>query len=371
MRASLMAVALGVAIVPTAARAQRFELKTSFAAATITGCSPVNAANAPPRPTPTAEGEAAQLIADGQDAALQGEHATARDLFKQATALVPNNGRLAYYLGREYEALQDHANAVAAYCRYLSLTVPAPDGDEVRGRIVRLTPAAEITRFEEARANFQSGVALLRRRQYAAADSVFGSVATSVPNAPEPFFNRALSRAARGEREPAMQDFERYLELSPRAGDVAQVRAAMSRLPDRVYGPGQAFGSGVVIPGLGQMSTGRPVLGVLVLGAVGAGIGLAWQQQEKSKVMNFSDPFGNRYSDTVTTVSRPRLVAGLAGAASLWFLAAIESSSYARRSRSKAAAIIARDPVPGEGRRLGVTVIPLNRERFGVGLSVQ
>lgn len=354
------------------AGAQGFAIKTALAAGGVTGCGAYPGPATFPVPNPAAEAQAAELISEGQDFALQGEHGQARESFAKAVALAPGNARLAYYLGREHEALQDAASAVREYCRYLALASNPTDGDEVRGRIVRLTPASELARLEEARANFQSGVALLRRRQYAAADSVFGSVATSVPNAPEPFFNRALSRAARGDRATAMQDFEKYLDLAPRAGDQSTIRAAMSRLPDRVYGPGQAFGSGLLVPGLGQMNTGRPVLGVFTLGAVGGAVALALGQQQKVQVSDYTDPFGNRYVDSVKTVTRPRLVAGLAGAGALWLVAAIESSSYARRSRSKAAAIIAGDAAPATNRRsLGLGVTPLAGDRLGVGLSLR
>lgn len=372
----VLALAALVVALPGRSGAQGgFQLKTSLAAGGVTGCSIVPSSATPlPAPDPTAEVEATQLISDGQDAALQGEHAAARDAFAKAAVLAPSNGRLAYYLGRELEALQDNIAAVKEYCRYLSLATGASDGDEVRGRIVRLTPASELARLEEARANFQSGVALLRRQQYAAADSVFGAVATTVPNAPEPYFNRALSRAARGERAIAMQDFQRYLDLSPRAADQATVRGAMSRLPDRVYGPGQAFASGLLVPGLGQMNTGRPVLGVLTLGVVATAAGFAWQQRETLETQVFTDPFGNSYTDTVTKVSRPRLVAGLVTAGAVWALAAFESSTYARRSRSRAAAIIAREGsgVPAPQRRtVGLAVTSLAGDRLGVGISLR
>jgi tetratricopeptide (TPR) repeat protein len=242
--------------------AQGFPVKTALAAGGVTGCAAIATNRLPTTPNPTSESEAQQLIEDAQDAALQGEHARARDAFLKAQDLVPGNVRLAYALAREHEALSENAEAVRQYCRYLSLSGSAADADDVRGRIVRLTPATELARLEEARANFQSGIALLRRKQYAAADSVFGGVLAAVPNAPEPVFNRALSRAARGERQNAMGDFERYLELDPQASDRASIRAAMSRLPDGVYGPRAAFGSGLLIPGLGQMTTGRPVFGV-------------------------------------------------------------------------------------------------------------
>jgi tetratricopeptide (TPR) repeat protein len=363
-------VAMTVLAVSDGAEAQGFPLKTSLAVGGVTGCSAVLIRPGQvPASTPTAEGEAQQLITDGQDAALQGDHRAAREAFAKAATIVPGNARLAYYLGREHEALSDNGAAVREYCRYLALASSPPDGDEVRGRIVRLTPSSELARLEEARANFQSGVALLRRRQYAAADSVFGGVSSSVPNAAEPWFNRALSRAARGERELAMQDFEKYLELDPGAADRGAVRAAMARLPESVYSPRQALGAGLLVPGLGQMTTGRPVLGVLALGAVGGAVAVAWRQEERAVEQRYTDPFGNTYTDTVRRRTRPGLTLGLGTAASVWLLAAWESSAYARRSRSRAAAIIARaTPIPVDRVRLSLAALPGDRIAIGIAL---
>lgn len=169
----------------------RLPVKTALAASGVSGC----AAFPPPAQVrasaPSAESESRRLIDDAQDAALQGDHTAARDAFAKASLLVPGNARVAYYLGRELEALAESNPAVREYCRYLALSPSAPDGDEVRGRIVRLTPATELARVDEARANFRSGVALLQRRQYLAADSAFAAVARQVPAAPEPYFNRA------------------------------------------------------------------------------------------------------------------------------------------------------------------------------------
>lgn len=370
MTRPVLTLAAAMLLARHAVGAQGFPLKTSLAAGGITGCSAVLAQVASPPPTPDADARAQQLIADGQDAALQGDHVAARDAFAKAALLVPGNARLAYYLGREHEALTDNASAVREYCRYLALAANAPDGDEVRGRIVRLTPASELTRLEEARANFQSGVALLRRGQYAAADTVFGAVAGAVPAAPEPWFNRALSRAARGERVPAMQAFERYLDLAPLADDRARVRTVMARLPEQVYNPRQAFGAGLLVPGLGQMSTGRPVLGVVVLGAVGGAAAIAWRQQEEVVAQSYTDPFGNPYTDSVRQVRRPHLTYGLAAAGAAWLLAAWESSAYARRTRTRAAAIIAREtPLPAQ--RVGLAIRPLPGTRLGVGLAIR
>jgi tetratricopeptide (TPR) repeat protein len=353
---------------PRNARAQGFQVKSALAAASITGCATAGRST-PARPaSPTAVAEARVLIADAEEAALQGEHTAARDGFAKAAELDPANSRVAYYLGREHEALQESAPAVRQYCRYLVLLPNAPDADEVRGRIVRLTPASELQRMENARANFQSGVALLRRRQYAAADSVFEDVARTVPTAPEPYFNRALARAARGDRAPAMQDFERYLELAPQAPDGQTVRAAMARLPDRVYGPGQAFTSGLLIPGLGQMSTGRPVRGVLALGLVAGALGLALGTETKIVEERHEDPFGNEYIDSIPRTNRPRLVLGASLAAAIWLGSAVESIGYARRSRRDAEAIIAN---PAAGRQVGLRIEEFPNGRMGIGLSVR
>jgi len=372
MRITLLAAlaALGaVSLLGSSASAQpqpiRLPVKTGLAASGISGC----AAFPPPAQvratSPTADAESRQLIDQAQDAALQGDHATARDAFAKAATLVPGNARVAYYLGRELESLDDNSSAVREYCRYLALSPSAPDGDEVRGRIVRLTPASELARVDEARANFRSGVALLQRRQYLAADSAFGSVSRQVPAAPEPYYNRALSRAARGDRTPAMQDFERYLELAPQATDLVQVRGSMARLPDRVYGPGQALGSGMLFPGMGQMSTGRPVLGVVALGAVAGAVVLALSSKDEVVTERFTDPFGNPYTDSLTRTTRPLAAAGLAAAGVVWLGAAWEAASYARRSRSRAESIIARHE--GSGAVLAVSALP--RRRMGLAVA--
>lgn len=344
----------------------RLPVKTGLAASGVSGCATFPPPAQVRATSPTAEAESRQLIDQAQDAALQGDHATARDAFARAATLVPGNARVAYYLGRELESLDESSSAVREYCRYLALSQSAPDGDEVRGRIVRLTPASELARVDEARANFRSGVALLQRQQYLAADSAFAAVARQVPAAPEPYFNRALSRAARGDRAEAIQDFERYLELMPQAPDLVQVRGSMARIPDRVYGPGQALGAGLLLPGMGQMSTGRPVLGVLALGAVAGAVVVALTTKDELVTEQYTDPFGNAYTDSLTRTTRPLAVAGLAAAGVVWLGAAWESASYARRTRSRAQSIIAQS---GSGRTV-LAVQSLPRRRVGVGIGI-
>ena len=342
--AEVLAIALALSMPPAAMHAQgpRLAPKPALAAGAPTGCAAFPAPSLPTAPSPLGEDpEARRLIELGNEAALQGEHQAARDAFQRAAQLAPTNARLAYYLGRQHEELGDFTAAVREYCRYLALAPNAPDADEVRGRIVRLVPASELARMDELRATFRSAVALLERRQFGAADSLFTNIAQQLPSAPEVYFNRGLARAARGLRGAALEDFEKYLELAPTAPDRVQLRGATSRLQDRVYNPGSAFGAGLAVPGMGQMSTGRPLLGVLVLGAVAGAISSALSEERIFEVASFTDPFGNRYVDSLPATARPRFVTAAGAAALLWLGSAWEAAAYARRTRERAEAIIA------------------------------
>lgn len=365
-----MAVALALVLAPRTASPQRLPIKATLVAGGPSGCAAYPAppaSNGSPRPAAGDDAEARRYISDGQEAALQGDHQAARDAFTKAAARAPANARLAYYLGREHEALDSATAAVREYCRYLALSPTAPDGDEVRGRIVRLVPASEISRVDEARANFRSGVTLLERHQFVTADSVFSTIIRQLPSAAEAYYNRGLSRAARGERAPAVEDFEKYLELVPTASDRGAIRSTIAQLPDRVYGSNQALTSGLVVPGLGQMSTGRPVFGVAVLGGVLGAALWGLKTESKTELQQFTDPFGNPYTQQVTTQERPNLVIGAAVAAALWIGAAVEAMFYARGTRERAEEII--QPSSGgvrttdvrsdrEGWRRGAVVAP-------------
>jgi tetratricopeptide (TPR) repeat protein len=321
--------------------AQSLVPKRTLAGAAPQGCAAI-VIPASTSSAPADDPETRRLISAGQEASLLGEHAAARDAFAQAAKRSPQNAVVAYYLGREHEFLSSSTDAVKEYCRYLHLSPAARDAvaDEVRGRIVRLVPASQLAQVDEARANFSSGVALLERRQYIAADSMFGSIATKLPNTPEIYFNRALSRAARGERALATQDFQKYLDLSPNPTDRTAINAAVARMQDRVFGSGQAFGSGLLLPGMGQMSTGRPFLGVAVLGVVVGSMIWGMAEEQGFEVSTFQDPFGNPYVDSLPRTTRPNLTIAAVAASALWVGSAVEAMSFARRSRARAESII-------------------------------
>jgi tetratricopeptide (TPR) repeat protein len=360
---------LGLVIRSEPAAAQQLAPKRSLANLPTSGCAAIITPVTSTSSSPLADdSETRRLISAGQEASLQGDHAGARDAFAQAAKRSPQNAMLAYYLGREHEFLGSNTDAVREYCKYLQLSPNARDADEVRGRIVRLVPASQIAQVDEARANFSSGVALLERRQYVAADSIFGSIATKLPNTPEPYYNRALSRAARGERAMAMEDFQKYLDLSGNPPDRSAINTAVAGMQDRVYGSGQALTYGIVLPGLGQMSTGRPFLGLGVLGAV-AGI-LVWGLAEEQgfEVQTFTDPFGNTYVDSLPVTTRPNAAIAATAAGVLWGGAAYEAMSYARRTRARAESIL-QVGVPGTDD--ASAFVMLDRRRVGAGLMLR
>jgi tetratricopeptide (TPR) repeat protein len=363
-RSASVAVA-GILSITDVSGAQTLAPKRTLAASAPQGCAALLPAGNTPTGNVTDDTETRRLIGAGQEASLQGEHEVARDAFIQATKRNPTNAQIAYYLGREYETLKANNDAVKEYCRYLRLSPNARDADEVQGRIVRLTPASQLAQVDEARANFSSAVALLERRQYVAADSMLGSILAKLPNSPEPYFNRGLARAARGERTLAMQDFAKYIDLAGNPSDRAAINAAIARIQDRIFSETSALSSGLVIPGLGQMSTGRPLYGVGVLGAV-AGV-LIWGMAEKQgfEVATFQDPFGNPYIDSLPKTTRPNLAIAAVTAAVLWGGSAYEAMTYARRSRARAESIIQIN-VPRAGD--AEAFLALDRRSIGAGV---
>jgi tetratricopeptide (TPR) repeat protein len=359
----------GLLLAVTAEGSAQLAPKRTLAATAPQGCAAL-VRPLPPAGTVSDDTTTLRLISNGQEASLQGEHATARDAFADAAKRSPSNADLAYYLGRAHEQLSATTDAVKEYCRYLQLKPNARDADEVQGRIVRLTPQSQLAQVNEARANFSSGVALLERRQYIAADSMFGSILTQLPNTPELYYNRALSRAARGERALAIEDFQKYFDLAGNPPDRTAINSAMARMQDRVFGTSQALGSGLVLPGLGQMSTGRPFLGVAVLGAVAGAIVWGMTEKQGFEVTTFQDPFGNPYVDSLPTTTKPYLAVAAGTAGLLWLGSAYEAMTYASRTRARAESII-RIGVAGSDATDAFVGVSLSGARAGVRLRLR
>ena len=298
---------------------------------------PVCAPAAAPRPaTPEQRRAARELAQRAQQSAILGDRAAARDQLRQAAAVDPTNPELAYQLARAQEAVGATGDATAAYCRYLALAPTAPEAAEVRERLAGLSRAAQPTVAEKVLAPFRAGATHYDAGRYAAAAAAFGTAITLQPDWAEAYYDRALANAARGQRELAIADFQQYLRLRPEADDRAAVIRRISGLRGGPLSPSAALGLGLVIPGAGQMYTGRKVFGVLTLAAAGGALAFAVKSDSVTKdvVVNPTDPFGNPLPPFVERrreLGRPNLAVGLAAIGALAGATAIEAYVHARR----------------------------------------
>lgn len=298
---------------------------------------PVCAAIAPARPATAEQRRAAREIAQrAQQSAILGDRTAARDQLRQASAVDPTNPDLAYQLARAQDALGATDEATTAYCRYLALAPNALEATEVRERIAGLTRNAQTTVAESVLAPFRTGATHYDAGRYAAAALSFGTAISLQPDWAEAYYDRALANAARGQRELAIADLQQYLRLRPEAEDRAAVIKRISGLRGGPLSPTAALGLGLVIPGAGQMYTGRKVFGVLTLAAAGGALAFALKSGPVTKefVVNPTDPFGNPlppFVETRTETGRPNLVPGLAALGAIAGATAIEAFVHARR----------------------------------------
>jgi hypothetical protein len=84
------------------------------------------------------------------------------------------------------------------------------------------------------------------------------------------------------------------------------------------------------VPGLGQHETGRTLLGIGVLSAVGGAVYLAFREELATQQRQAEDPFGNPYTYDVRVRERPYQTLGLGAAVAIGLGAALESFLYAR-----------------------------------------
>ena len=318
-------------------------------------CSPATQAGST---TPTRKKDARDLAQRAQQSAILGDRSAARDQLRQAVALDPTNPDLAYQLARAQEALGANDDASVEYCRFLALAPTAPEAAEVRERLASATRGAQTVISEKVAVPFRAGLAHYDAGRYAAAATAFGNAIALQPDWAEAYYDRAMANASRGQRELAITDLQQYLRLRPEAEDRAAVIRRISGLRGGPLSPSAALGLGLVIPGAGQMYTGRRGFGVVTLAAAGGALAYALKSGPVTKefVVNPTDPFGNPlppFTDTRTETGHPNLGPGLAAFGVIAGATAIEAFVHARH-------------VNASEQRFGATVIPL-----GDGLALR
>jgi cytochrome c-type biogenesis protein CcmH/NrfG len=203
-------------------------------------------------------------------------------------------------------------------------------------------------------ASFRSALAHMDAHQWRPARAALDSAIARSPQWPEAYYDRALTSIALQQPAAAIGDLESYLRLRPEADDRTAVVATIGALRRQQLSPSGALVRGIVIPGLGQFYTRRPIPGVLVLGAVAGAIVFAEQSQRTTEDRSYTDPFGNVVHYSVQVDKRPHEVAGLAAAGAVALGAAIESFFYARGVRASD-----RPPAPAPPRRAALRIAPV------------
>ena len=337
------------ALIPACVEAQQLAVKRSLGQASTLPCpAPVARATSPAR---NDSPDVRRLVALGHEAAIVGDHRQARDVFVDAARLSPGDERIAYQLGRAYEELGERANAIREYCRFLVLAPQGSDAPDVRTRIVALAvPAGSAPGSDPATTAFRGAVAQLDQRRWREAADAFGRVIQALPRAAEAYYDRGLAFSALDQRDAAIRDFEQYLVLNPAADDQSRVRAQIDALRRPTWSTGTALVTGLLLPGLGQVYTSRPWVGVGVAALAGTSLFFALQSKDEQKVRVFSFPPGfpqQTYTDTITVTKHPYYAAGLAAFTTLTIGAAFEAARYARRSRG---AVLKPDARPASAR---------------------
>jgi tetratricopeptide (TPR) repeat protein len=336
-RTGLCLTAVALLAMPAApgAGAQQLPLKRALSPASTLPCPATSPGAAPAR---NDSPDVRRLMALGHEAAIVGDHRQARDVFVDAARLSPGDERIAYQLGRAYEELGERPNAVREYCRFLALAPQASDAPDVRTRIASLgTATGAAATGDQATNAFRAGVTHLDQRRWQEASDAFGRVITTLPRAAEAYYDRALALTALQQRDAAARDLERYLVLRPSAEDAVQVRAQIDALRRTTYSTGTALVTGLVLPGLGQVYTSRPWMGLGVAALAGTSLYFAMAPKDEQEIRDYSVTIPGFPTiiniDTVTVTKHPYYAAGLAVFTTLTIGAAFEAARFARRSR--------------------------------------
>ena len=289
---------------------------------------------APPlQPSADQREAAGREFAAGTESAIIGDLDAARERFQRAAELDSTNPSFAYQLGRTLEDLQDPEGAAREYCRFVALAPEATEAADVQERLNRILPMEPAVPVQAA-LRFQTAVDRLDRNRLAEAEGAFDDVIRLSPGWADAYFNRGLIRQGRERSVRAARDFQRYLDLRPDAEDrdavLARINALSAQGPR--LSPSSALMGGLLIPGFGQFYTRRPGVGALVLGGVGGAILFGLRPEPGIDTIFHPLPFGEgTYPEEIQTTERPYVTAGIAAAAAIAAIGAIEAYSYARR----------------------------------------
>lgn len=327
------------------------------------------------QPAPEDRVQAGQLASDAGQAVVLGELLRAEELLVRATELDPLSAELAYQHARVLEDLVLSDAAMSEYCRTLSLGAAAADIEDAQTRLDALYEVVRAEIPEGAREAFVTGVSMGDLELYEQAVQAFTLALDLAPDWSAAIYNRAVVLERMGRVAESLEDYRRYLQLSP--SEIDPVVAAVSQRIGLLEGlvalptpsPSGALALGIV-PGMGQYYTGRSLGGTVVLAAAAAAVttGILFKTITV-RCLASPPPGGSCPADQVVdeSTSRPYLVPALGAAAAVTIVGAIEAFVKARARRDETAAALA-PVVEARGARLSGPSVTVRRGRVDVSL---
>jgi tetratricopeptide (TPR) repeat protein len=326
----------------------------------------------PPSPTLDAAARASQLGRDANQADILGDLETARDLLSQAAEADPTSAILAYRYARVLEDLGERDAAMAELCRVLAV---ASDEEEVADAPARLEAlhAEDVSEVPPAAVEaFRTGVSQAESGRLEEADSSLATAVAEDPRWADASYNRGVVLSRLGRRDEAVEALRRYLTLEPGAPDAVAVSERIGDL-ERTRtqaSPPTTLTLGMLVPGMGQMYSGRQREGLAVLGVAGVAVAAGFLIREVTTLClanqtTFSEcPPDQVYFEEST---RPYLAPALGVAAAVTVVSAVEAFVKARRapptSRSfepesaARSAFLLRPTVRAQGRRVEIRIL--------------
>lgn len=264
---------------------------------------------------------------------MQGDRPRARALLDEARRLDATNLRAVLELSRVLEEAGDAAASLVATCEALERGVTGDDRAELLARRARLVPRPRVQRAATAEAQFALGLTAARQQQWTRAASAFAQAAAQESSSTAALFNQSVALIMAGRQAEAAPVLERYLQLAPDAAERVAIARSFAALRRPTFSPTRALVVGL-LPGGGQFTTRRPAAAALVLTAVGGSLAAAWHPVTRSRTIPYDDPNGDPVPYTERYQSYPWRTAGLASAATITILAALEARAFATHSRA-------------------------------------
>jgi tetratricopeptide (TPR) repeat protein len=327
-------------------------------------------------PAPDDRVQAGQLASDAVQAVILGELLRAEELLVRATELDPASSELAYRHARVLEDLLRSEDAMAEYCRTLSLGAEADAAGDTQARLDALYEVVRAEIPEGARESFVTGVSMADLALYEQAIQSFTLALDLAPDWSAAVYNRAVVLERMGRIAESLEDYRRYLQLTP--SEVDPVVAAVSERIGMLEGlvalptpsPSGALALGAVFPGMGQYYSGRGLGGTVVLAAAAAAVTTGILFKEITvRCLTSASPGGSCPPDQIVdeSTSRPYLVPALGAAAAVTVIGAIEAFVKARGRRAEVAGALA-PQVEARGPRISGPSVTVRRGRVDLAL---